>query len=136
MPYLVCASITLELQLVGRGLIENIYAICAPIHLGLVHNMMQGPCVLHSVKLAEHKIIADFGDQIQEHNAEECKDRVLVSPCIATSINAKATQCNTSGPYSQLCPRLMSPKQNCATSLMYWLSKEQELCLGYFVMYV
>ena len=44
------------------------------------------------------KLSQFFHDKMQEHNAEEYKDRIWVYPCIATSINVKAMQRNAS-PY-------------------------------------
>ena len=35
-----------------------------------------------------------FGDQMQERNTEECKDRILVFRCVAVSVNTSVTQRN------------------------------------------
>ena len=68
-----------------------------------------------------HKF-AVFGDQSQEHNAEEYKDRIRVYPCvslccIAVSTNTSVMQHNT-GPYVVLWTGLNSLK---VSQLQQWL---------------
>ena len=44
-----------------------------------------------------------FGDQMQEHNAEECKDRIRVYPCVSLHCGHYQHERNTTQ-HGALCP--------------------------------
>ena len=70
--------------------------------------------VLCCTKLAKHENVhkfAIFGDQMQERNAEECKDRIWVYPCISLRCSERQHECDTmqgffhivNRPYASIC---------------------------------